>query len=157
MSSAGDVEILAEGEAMECVHTETTGEVALGIVNLEEGGAGEDDVELGIIIVEVLDGTYPAGVFVNLIEKEMGDTVGIEVFCEFGDGMAAEPDVVEGDIEGLCAIREGKADMLKHHGCLAHTFGSLDANESFVPLDSTVEIADIIGLGFFQAAVVGSK
>lgn len=36
VSSAGDVEILAEGEPVEGVHAETTGEVALGIVNFEE-------------------------------------------------------------------------------------------------------------------------
>ena len=74
---------------MERVHAEATGEVALGIVNLEEGGTGEDDVELGIVVVEVLDGTYPTGVFVNLIKEEVGDTVSIEVFDQFGDASEA--------------------------------------------------------------------
>jgi hypothetical protein len=142
---------------VECVHTEATGEVALGIVDLEEGGTGEDDVELGIVIVEVLDGSYPPGIFVNLIEKEVGDTVSIEVFDQFGDGMVAEPDIVERGIEGFGAVGEGEANVLKHHGCLTYAFGSLDANEAFVPLDSAVEIADIVGLGLFQATVVGTK
>ena len=34
--------------------------------------------------------------------------------------------------------REGKSDVLKEHGCLAHAFGSLDANEAFAPLDTGV-------------------
>ena len=87
----------------------------------------------------------------------MGDTVGVEVFCEFSEGMGAEPNVVEGGIEGRGAVGKGKADVLKEHGCLAYAFGSLDANEAFAPLDSAVEITDIIGLGFFQATVVSTK
>ena len=33
-------------------------------------------------------------------EEEVGDSVGVEVFCEFSKGVGAEPDVVEGGIEG---------------------------------------------------------
>ena len=91
----------------ERVHAEATGEIALGIVNLEEGGTGEDDVELGIVVVEVFDGTYPTDVFVDLIEEEVGDTVSVEVFDQFGDGMAAEPDIVKRGIEGFGAVGEG--------------------------------------------------
>lgn len=53
-------------------------------------------MELGVVVVEVLDGAYPAGVFVDLVEEEVGDSVGVEVFCEFSKGVGAEPDVVEG-------------------------------------------------------------
>jgi len=65
---------------LERVHTKAAGEIAFGIVNLEEGGAGEDDVELGIVVVEVLDGAYPASIFVDFVEEEVGDAVGVEVF-----------------------------------------------------------------------------
>ena len=52
-------------------------------------------MELGVVVVEVLDGAYPAGVFVDFVEEKMGDAMGVEIFCEFSEGVGAEPDVVE--------------------------------------------------------------
>lgn len=61
-------------------------------------------MEFRVVVVEVLDGACPAGVFVNLVEEEVGDAMGVEILDQFGESVAAEPDVVERGVEGLICM-----------------------------------------------------
>ena len=101
MGGSDDVKILTEGESVEHVDAQAAREVSFGIVNLKQGGTCEDDVELGIVVVDVLDSLDPALVFVHFVKEEVSYAMSEEVFHELSKGVGTEPDIVEGCVEGF--------------------------------------------------------
>ena len=75
MSRAGNIQIFTERQAMKRVNTQTARKVALSMVDFEQGRSCKDDVKLRIIVVDVLDLSYPRRIFVNLVKKEVGYSV----------------------------------------------------------------------------------
>ena len=71
--------------------------------------------------------------------------------------MGGEPNVVEGNIKCFGAVGKCQANMLKQHGGLADTLGSLDTDEPFVPVYALVQIAKVTDRSIFQPTVVCAK
>jgi hypothetical protein len=133
---------LPEGKPLERIDGLPARKIRSRLAELQEGRSAVNDEQVGIKVGNRFDQAGPVREMMDFVEKEVRESVGVEVFDGLQRIVRCKPDVVEGDIDRFVAARpERFPDMLEDERRLAGSFRPLDADEPVVPVDPRTEVA----------------
>ena len=145
-------EILAVGEALHLIHTCASAEVGQTFNDVEDGRASEDDMQLGMIVINQLQFTAPVMILVDLVDDKVVASGTRELASEVYEVMGAEIKVFGCDIQSLGSWHIF-FEMLKYQRCLADATRSDKTYHACIPFDFAEEVTMKVRCRFTQQFV----
>ena len=104
--------VFAERKPVHGVKHLPTRQIDFGMVNFQHRRACINNVQLRITVIDVLDVATPLVKFVNLVQKQMGESMRIKVFHQIEQVVGTKPKVVQRGVKHILQIGETLFDML---------------------------------------------
>ena len=133
-------QVFAEGEALHLVDGCAAAQVGHAAVDVEDGRAGEIDVQVGVGVVDLFELARPVGVFVYLVQQEIAPALLAEGVGQVHQRVVGKIEIVGRGVEGAF-YGEGLPGMLQQQGGFAHAARAHKAQHAVAPTDVGVFIA----------------
>ena len=130
-----EVEVFAEGEAAQVVRCHDVAHLMILLLDAHDGRSGEDDPQVGVMIVTIPQFARPIGILENLIDEEHLAAVGVEFAGEVRESAFGEEEVVEVDVEAFVpVVGETFAGVGEQKGGLTDLAAALNADQASTPV-----------------------
>ena len=130
-----EVEVFAEGEAAQVVRRHDVAHLVVLLLDAHDGRSGEDDPQVGVMIVAVPQFARPVGILEDLIDEEHLASSGVKFAGEVREGAFGEDEVVQVDVQAFAAIGgEVFASVREQKRRLTDLAAALDPDQALTPV-----------------------
>ena len=130
-----EVEVFAEGEAAQVVRRHDVAHLVVLLLDAHDGRSGEDDPQVGVMIVAVPQFARPVGILEDLIDEEHLASSGVKFAGEVREGAFGEDEVVQVDVQAFAAIGgEVFASVREQKRRLTNLTAALDPDQALTPV-----------------------
>jgi hypothetical protein len=157
VGASHEVNILTEGESTQVVAVADTVELGVGLLEAHHRATGEDDLNLGILLVDKLEFLTPVGVLEDFINQERPSSLLLEVRDELSQRVSEEVEMVHVDVKAPTVVRAVLLEsILQEERSLAYTTASLDADQTATPVNLVYQTASDRAVDVFDQILVCS-
>ena len=133
-------QIFAEGEPLHLVDGCAAAQVGHAAVDVEDGRAGEVDVQVGVGVVDLFELARPVGVFVYFVQQEIAPALLAEGVGQVHQRVVGKIEIVGRGVEGAVG-GEGLLGMLQQQGGFPYAARAHEAQHAVAPANVGVFIA----------------